>query len=183
MRQGLIDHFGNPSNIEHEEFRGRYWQGEDCDQGIQIEMATRWRPEITQKRPAVIIKRNDWSYIKRGTFDNTSGNTLEGDRRHTKFGRGSHTVFAVCGEDAEAEILGSEIQRFLMHFSPVFRQYFNLLMYEVVQLGQPHEIEECNEHWTVPVTVMYAWDETWILREAAPPLTKIRLSQILQIGN
>jgi len=183
MKQLLIDHFANPDNIEHVEFRDRVWKPAACETGILIELAPAWNPTNESKRPAVIIKRNDWTCIKRGTFDNTSGSTAEGDRKHTKYMKGSHTLFAICKKWAEAEILAAEVYRHMMHYSPVFRYYFNMMMFELVQIGQVHEIEECEEHWAVPITVSYAWEETWILRQHAPRLKVFRVSQLMQIGS
>ena len=183
MKQLLIDHFANPDNIEHVEFRNRVWKQKQCDSGILIEIAPTWNPITTEKRPAIIIKRNDWTNIKRGSLGNVSGATPEGNKKYTKFMKGSHTLFCICKKWAEAEILGAEVYRHFMHYGDVFRQYFNLMMFELVQIGQPHEIEECEEHWTVPVTVSYAWEETWILRQAAPRLKVFRVSSLLQIGS
>jgi hypothetical protein len=183
MKQLLIDHFSNPDNIEHVEFRNKVWKREKCDSGILIEIAPQWEPITTEKRPAVIIKRNDWTNIKRGTLSNVSGSTAEGDLRYTKFMKGSHTLFCISKKWAEAEILAAEVYRHMMHYSPVFRQYFTLMMFELVQIGQLHEIEECEEHWAVPVTVSYAWEETWILRQHAPRLKVFRMSQLMQIGS
>ena len=182
MKQLLIDHLANPDNIEHPEFRHRVWKPEKCESGILVELAPAWTPVVTEMRPAVIIKRNDWTCIKRGTFGNISGSTVEGDYRYTKYMKGSHTLFPICKKWAEAEILAAEVYRHMMHFSPVFRHYFNLMMFELVQVGQLHEVEECEEHWTVPITVAYAWEETWILRQHAPRLKVFRMSQLLQIG-
>jgi hypothetical protein len=123
----------------------------------------------------VIIRRNAWKSIKLG-INNLSGTTPTGFNEYTKFWRGSHTLFCIAKEGAEAEILAAETYRYLLHFSPVFRKYFNLLMFELVEVGGLSELEEATERYVVPITVAYGWDETWVLQLLTPRLKHIQLS-------
>jgi len=176
MRLLLTDHYRTPDNIEHEQFKRRLWK-EGTDTGILIEDASVWTPELSDKRPAVIIKRNNWRSIKLG-LDNLSGTTPEGFNEHTKFWRGSHTLFCIAKEGAEAEILAAETYRYLLHFGPIFRQYFDLMLFELMEVGGLNELEEASERYAVPLTVAYGWSETWILKLHAPRLKKLALSAL-----
>lgn len=175
-------HFASADNIEHAVFRQRLFSqtttGEDST-GILIEDATVWTPTRTEKRPAIVVRRNGWKHQKRLTTDNT-GVDEHGRTQHVKFWRGSHTLFCLAPEGAEAEILAAEAYRLLMHFGPRFRQYFKLLMFELVDVGPLSQVEEANKHYAVPITVAYAWDETWLIRQHVPPLRDVRLSQIFE---
>jgi hypothetical protein len=176
MRLLLTDHYRSADNIEHAAFRNRWWR-DDVQTGIAIEDATVWRPELSDKRPAIIIRRNTWKSIK-VAIDNLSGTTPTGFDEHTKLWRGSHTLFCIAKEGAEAEILAAETYRYLLHFGPVFRKYFNLMMFELVEVGGLSELEEATERYAVPITVAYGWGETWVLQLLSPRLKHISLSSL-----
>jgi len=181
FRELLIQHFEAAVNIEHEELTERLFSEIASENKILIEEFTTWTPQETQRRLAVIIKRNKWQCQKRGTFDNTSGTTVEGFREHTKIWKGSHTFFAIANEGAEAAILAAEVYRYFNHFGPAFRHYFNLLMFELVDVGPPGRIEEWDEHWGIPITVGYGWADNWILKPDSPVISTISVSNIFRI--
>jgi hypothetical protein len=172
-------HFADSDNIEHAVFRNRLYTTADST-GILIEDATHWKPQNTQKRPGIVVKRNGWKHLKRLAFGNKTGVNEEGHTEYVTLWRGSHTLFCIAPEGAEAEILTAESYRFLMHFAQVFRRYFKLLMFEVMDVGPLSRVEEADKHYAVPITVAYGWAESWIVREHVPPLTDVRLSQIFE---
>jgi len=171
IRLLLTDHFSSAENVEHKLFRERLWKKGD-DTGILIEDATVWTPSKTGNRPAVIIKRNEWKSQKAG-LNNTEGTTSEGFDKHIKFWQGSHTLFCIAKEGAEAEILAAEVYRMMLHFGPVFREYFDLMLFDLAGVGALGEIEEAGERYGVPITVNYGWSEQWLLRMHAPKLKTI----------
>ena len=166
----LRDHFSNPDAITHEEFRNRVWKDGDST-GILIEDYTVWTPGRSGKSPSIIIKRNAIQSIKRG-IGNMQGATDTGHRQYLKFWSGSHTLFCTGKEGAEAEILASETYRYLMHMGPVIRQTFNFLMLEVVSVGELSQIKEAYQHYTVPITIAYAMEEAWTVRQLNAPWLK-----------
>jgi len=176
----LREHFSDSDNIEHAIFRDRLWDSEACATRVMIEDATVWTPEMTQRRPALLVKRNSWEHTKRFTFDSQSGTTEDGRPTYTKLWRGSHTIFAVSPEGGECEILVAETYRFLMHFGPIFRQYFNLMKFELLQVGELSMIEETSKAYACPITVAYGWQENWAIRPWGPNITDLRLSQIFE---
>jgi len=176
MRLLLIDHFSRAENIEHDVFRQRLWKP-GVETGILIEDATVWRPGASDKRPAVIIRRNGWRNIKVG-IGNVSGTSAEGFDQYTKYWRGSHTLFCLAKEGAEVEILAAETYRFLEHFSPIFRRYFNLLLFELMEVGGLSEIREATNRYAVPITVAYGWEDSWTLQQHVPRLKRIAMSEL-----
>jgi len=177
----LQQHFESANNIEHEELQTRIFSKTASLNNILIEESTVWTPKETQRRPAVIVHQNGWKCIKRGTFDNVSGNTEEGFTRHTKYWRGSHTLFPIAKEGAEAKILAAEVYRYFNYFGPKFRRWFGLMMFELMGVGAPARIEEWDEHWTLPITIAYGWADEWILKPDDPVIATIRLSDIFSI--
>jgi hypothetical protein len=92
---------------------------------------------------------------------------------------GSHTLFAVSTEGAEAEILAAEVYRELIQFGPIMRRELELHRFLVVSVGSLFEIEEAHETFAVPITVGYALEERWKLVPHAPFLKRIKLSEFV----
>lgn len=183
----LRRHFADADNIEHRVFRDRlYTQGTMLDDtaddstGILIEDATVWTPSRTGKRPSIIVKRNAWQQEKRFSFDSQATATEEGHPQYVKVWRGSHTLFCISKSGAETEILTAEAYRFLMHFSPIFRHYFNLLLFEVLEVGGLGQLDEATKRYVVPLTIGYGWSDSWTLIQHVPTIRDIRLSQIFE---
>jgi len=176
----LREHFASEDNIEQGVFRESLFTqttGNEDTTGILIEDANVWTPTRTQNRPGIVVKRNGWKHMKRLTLGGKTG-TVDGNPQYVKLWRGSHTLFCISPEGGEAEILVAETYRFLMHFGEVFRSSFNLLQFELVDVGALSQIEETTKSYVVPVTVAYGWNEAWQTREHAP--TDVRLSQIFE---
>jgi hypothetical protein len=179
FRTLLIDHFSHEDNLEPPYDAKLFTY--DTDTGILIEDALVWRPVLTEKRPAVIIKRNEWNSIKAG-IGNVSGVTAEGHKQYTKFWKGSHTIFCIAREGAEVEKLCAEVYRYMLHFGQIYRHYLDLLMFELLHVGPVGRVEEMKDHYMVPVSVGYAWAETWILRNTAPAIKSVTLGTNYSIG-
>lgn len=177
FKEWLINHFSKESQIAAPELRSRLWKNLPSTD-IVIESVTRWTPALTQKRLAIIIKRNDWQTqtITIGdrvhTFDDGIGN-------FTCLVSGSHTLFCLATGGTEAEILGAEVYRDLMQFGPVIRQEADLKRFRVVSVGAMFELEEARETFCVPVTVTYVAEDSWKLIPQAPVLKRIVLSKFL----
>jgi hypothetical protein len=185
MRLLLREHFSVCDNLEHKSLKDRCERatadGATCTDGTTngflIEDASVWDPTTTGHRPAVIIKRGDWQTIKKG-INNFAGLSPEGFDEHAKLARGTHTLFCISREGAETELLAAEVYRFLLHFGPVFRQYFDLILFEVMGFGGLSELQEASETFVVPITVAYGWIESWTLRLHTPKLKRIALSDL-----
>jgi hypothetical protein len=180
FRDILSRHFISADNIEDPQLKHLLWQQGD-DTGILIESIHRWRPELTEKRPGVIVKRNAYQNIRRGFGDRRQGPPVdkEGYEHYVTFWTGSHTLFCIGGSGAQAEILGSEVQRELTQFTPVIARSLDIKRLQVQQVGAVAELEEGQENFVVPITVGYTYEERWMIRQQAPLLTRVSLSMIL----
>jgi hypothetical protein len=179
----LRQHFSSPDNIDSAIFRERLFRDapdEDASGTLLIEDATVWTPTRTQMRPGIIVKRNGWQHNKQFTLDSRAGIDKDGHVQYTKLLRGSHTIFCIAREGAETEVLAAEVYRFFMHFGMVFRHYFGLLMFELVEIGAPAYLEEAPDCFVVPITIGYGWAETWTVQENLASLRDIRLSDVFR---
>ena len=179
FREWFINHFVNADNIEAKELRGKLWRALP-NTDIVIESISQWRPDLTQKRLAIIIKRNDWQVQRISIDDRLHGSiSLTGVREHSTLISGSHTFFCLAGKGTEAEILAAEVYREMMQFGPVIRSELGLKRFVLVSVGALFELEDSKENYGVPVTVSYVADENWRLIQQAPVLKRIVLSKFI----
>lgn len=174
--QHLRTHFATANNIETPGLRDYLWAPENAGK-LVIESVTRWKPELTEKRPAIVVKRGPWQIARRGINDQHLGNTpLDGHDRHSVFMRGSHTLFCIAGEGAETEQLATEVYRELNGFAPIIRQWLNLHRFVLAHVGELSLLKEATDNFVVPVSVAYVFEESTTLRSDAPALKRIQIS-------
>ena len=179
FREWFKHHFADVSNIEARQLRGLLWSAMPATK-ILVESITQWKPENTEKRPAIIIKRNDWSVQRVGIDDRLMGSVpLTGERYYATYLTGTHTLFCLAGSGTQAEILAGEVYREMIQFGPVIRHELDLMRFAVAGVGGLFELEEARQNYAVPVTVTYAVEERWQLTPYAPTLKKVVLSHFL----
>lgn len=177
VRDLLVRHFAEPLGVEDFDLRRYVWSA-GARTGILIESVHRWRGDLVEKRPALIIKRNAYQNVRWGLADLVSYT----DDGHVEFCTGwvgSHTVFAIHGTGAGADILATEVKRELHQFHPVVTQYLGLLRWGVTEVGEVSEVEEARQSFVVPVTVGWAYQDTWRLELESMKLRRLSLSTLL----
>lgn len=181
LRQLLIGHFSDPQNVEEPRIRRHVqeiggWQPSQNGLnagGILIESITRWVPNMADKRPAILIKRNDWQWVSRVIGDRSVENLYTGETGYTGFWEGSHTLFCLAANGAEAEFLSTEVFKFLILFSPTIREHMDLFKFMPTQVGGVGEVQEVMQGYAVPITVSYMAEEVWSLQPYVPRLKRI----------
>lgn len=180
LRDHLTRHFYSAEMIEEPALRELVWQDNERT-AIVIESAHRWTPATTEVRPGIIIKRNAYSNTRLGIGDRHMGGQLDrtGAETHATFWVGSHTLFCVAKTGAQAELLGTEVQRELTQFGPVLQSSLGLLRFAVTEVGEVGHLEESAGSCVVPVNCGYAYCERWQIRPQSVALRHISLSFIL----
>lgn len=177
LRDLMTKHFAGPRNIEEPDLRHLIWRaGVTTD--ILIESITRWRGEVVQKRPAVIIKPNGRQNV-RLLWGDKAGPTEQGFMQYLTFWAGSHTLFCIHESGASAEILATEVQREVTQFAPAIVQYLGLHKWQVTEVGGVAELEESRESFVIPVTVGWVYEERWKLELESLKLRKVTLDVLL----
>lgn len=177
IRDQLIRHFSAASQIEEPDLRDLIWRRDERT-GILIESQYRWRGTLANKRPAVVIKQNTRTAM-RFSIGMKSGLNEHGHYEYSVLWLGSHTVFCLHGSGASAEILGSEVQRELLQFSPVLIEYLGLHHFAVTEVGGVSLLEEDRQTFVSPVTVAWAYEENWTIEKESLKLRKMPLSVLL----
>ncbi len=178
LRDLLTRHF-QAKLVEDTDLRGLIWRPDEKTD-ILIESIHRWRGELTEKRPAILLKRNTYQNQRFGIADRV-GADERGMIRYSTFWVGSHTVFCIHGTGAGVEILATEVQRELTEFADEVRQALGLKKWSVTEVGAIAEVEEARESFVVPITVGWAYEQTWTLERESPKLRRITLSTLLDL--
>jgi hypothetical protein len=177
IRQILTQHFADPDQISDAHLReflereGAWSPG--LDSGIYIESIARWRPELTEARPAIIIKEGDWVWRRVGIGDFSGADPRDGRRYFAGLWKGTHTVFAIGNEGAETQILAAEFAKLLAWYGPIITDQMNLHRWMVIKIGALSALKEATENYVVPVDIAYVAEEAWSLQEDAPRLKRI----------
>lgn len=171
IRDILKHHFARVDSIEAPVLKTADWRNA-LSTGILIETITRWRGDLVEKRPAVIIKRNAFRNV-RIVRDDLQGVDEHGDPNYITLWVGSHTIFCIHKTGASTEILANEVQRLLTGFGPEIRDTFDFKKFQATEVGTLAEIEEATESFVVPVTLGWAYEEKWKLRRQTHRLTAV----------
>lgn len=177
LRQVLIQHFSSVENILNATIRRKLsrdgvWSP-GTDTGICIESLHRWRPELTESRPGLVLKSGAWNWQRMGIGDKVHEDWKTGRQTFTGFWSGSHTVFALCNEPAEALSLAIEAMKCFLWFESEITRQLELQRFIPVSIGEVAALEESTEHYVVPITVAYVAPEAWHLDPDAPRTKRI----------
>jgi len=177
IRQILAQHFADPNQITNDHLRaflerhGVWSPG--LDSGIYIESLDRWRPELTEARPAIVIKEGDWTWRRVGIGDFAGVDVRSGQEFYSGLWNGTHTIFAIGNEGAETKILSVEVAKLLTYYGPTITDQMSLDRWMVVKLGALNSLKESTENYIVPIDVAYVAAESWSLQVDAPRLKRI----------
>jgi len=186
LRHILGIHFSDPENIISASVRGRIekdgvWQASGPSKGIIIESLHRWTPEFAEQRPAVILKENDWEWSRVAIGDRAGTDVRTGREYFSGLWTGSHTIFALANEAAEAQTIGWEVLNCLKMQQHEIAGQLNLQRFMPVSIGGVAAMQESSEHYLVPIVVGYVVPYSWSMQPEAPRLKRIqwRLSDVL----
>lgn len=181
LRQVLIQHFSDTRNILNGSVRKRLqrdgvWNASPNSTAILIESLHSWKPPLTESRPGLLIKEGEWTWRRFGIGDNAGTDTRTGTTTYAGFWYGSHTIFAVANEAAEAQTLADETKICLQMFEGEIATQLRLQRFIPVSIGEVAELKESSEHYVVPVVFAYVVPSAWTVQPEAPRLKRITWS-------
>ncbi len=185
LRQVLIQHFSDVRNILNSTLRERLTRegvwSEGANTGIVIESLHRWTPALTESRPGLIIKEGIWQWQRMGIGDQKGEDYRSGKRFFGGYWQGSHTVFALANEGAEAQILAVEAMKCFLWYEEELTSQLELQRFVPVSIGEVSALKEAREHYVVPIVVAYVVPEFWFIQPDAPRVKRIiwRASTVL----
>ena len=177
LRQVLIQHFADTRNILNSTLRSTLersgvWRA-DAQTGIVIESLHKWRPELTEARPGLILKEGAWQWQRMGIGDSVGEDWLTGRKFYQGYWQGSHTIFALAKEGPEAQIIAIEAMKCFLRAAAIILEQFELQRFVPVSIGEVSALKESTEHYVVPITVAYTVPEAWHMTPEAPRLKQI----------
>lgn len=185
LRQILIQRFSDARNILNSTLREQLdrdgvWSS-DANTGIVIESLHRWRPELTEARPGLILKEGTWTWQRMGIGDRNGTDFRSGREYFGGYWNGSHTIFALAKEGAEAQILAIEAMKCLLWWESEITEQLELQRFVPVSIGEVSALKEAKEHYVVPLVVAYTVPEFWYIQQEAPRLKRIiwKTSEVL----
>lgn len=177
LKQLFTQFFVDPRNIVNAKVREIMTRSDgwrpDEQTAILVESSGRWRPELTEKRPGVIIRREDWNHQSIAIGDKLHGLNTDATESRIDHWIGGYTVFALAGAQVEAENLASEILRVLRGYARLITEQLNVHLFRVTKIGAPGQLEEAKSNWAVPITIAVIVETQWLVREHAPILKRI----------
>lgn len=179
LRDLLVTHF-QPRLIADADLRSFIWREDAAETKILIESVHRWRGELANFRPALLVKRNAYRNLRLGIGDR-NGTDGRGMARYSTFWVGSHTVFCLHESGAGADILATEVQAELTEFAPEVRQKLGLKKWSPTEVGEIAQLEEARDTFVVPVTVGWAYEQNWTLELESPKLRRVSLTTLLDV--
>lgn len=181
LRLALISRFLTDERREHYDIKRVVWSPDEKRTGILIESHRRWRRELTQLRPACLIKQQGYKN-ERLLLGDKAYVDEHGNQNYATFWTGAHTIFCLSRLGSQAEILASEVQHELTEFGPVFCRELRLHRFLVAEVGAAGQLEEDRTNYVVPVNVVWAYEESWVLPEHARTFRRILLDLDTQTG-
>lgn len=177
LKQSLAAHFSVADHILNATLRRSLsqrgmWRSTEPS-AITIDPVAKWTPGDTGKLPALLLKENDWTWQRLGTGDRHGTHPMTGRMDFSGHWVGSHTIFALASEAAEAQMLAWEAMKFLLWFSSELSTQFELQRFVPVSIGSVAALKRHKEIYVVPLVVGYVVSESWSLQPDAPLLKRI----------
>lgn len=188
LRDLLIRQWADPVNIIAPELKQYVWS-EGVTSGILIESVHRYRADLVEKRPAIMIKRNSYRNMPIGFVGQSFGggiskypNEKGSISQHATLFIGSHTLFCIHGTGASTEILATEVQNHILACMYPIRRHLDLRQFSVTEVGAIQELEESSENYVIPITIGWGYEQTWELKDDSLPLQGVSLGVLLGSG-
>jgi hypothetical protein len=171
----MTQKFANTNNIVQKGLKDKLWTDSEQTK-IAILPLTAWEPTFTERRPGLIIKRQELKHVRLGINNQLMGGMTSpsgyGTQVHSTSIQGSHTVFCIAGESGEAEQLGAEVAYELLKFAPLMRALLDFIRIEFVGLGEVVKLEEASENFMVPANLAYVFRSEWVVGSLDDPILR-----------
>lgn len=177
FRHVLTHHFSDPRNILNATIRQRImregvWRDDD-QTGIVIDSLFRWRPELSAKKLALLLKESEWQWQKIGIGNRAEVDVRTGRQTYGGYWAGAHTIFALAMEGAEALALATEVMKCFLMFQDEIIPSMGLQTLTPVSIGAVSALKESRETYVVPVTVAYMAPDFWYTQPEAPRFKRL----------
>lgn len=173
IRQLLVQHFQDPGRIEHPQLKKYLWDDSESS-SILIETVYRWRPELAGKRPALLVRREQYQSQRLSIANMLHGGVSRtGADRHALLWTGGHTVIAISSDGLQCELLASEVHRLFAESQQEILRRTGLKRLMVAGLSPVAQLREYAENYAVAVSLECAMEELWQSGPVRPRLARV----------
>lgn len=161
----LRQHFATQANLSEPGITDRVWTDAD-ETEIIIETSGRWKPQTTEKRPALIIHRGSLKPVRQGIAnDRLMGAGAQAVHRqlHSTLFTMDLTVWCLAIAEGEVESLSTEVYKEVHKFAIKFVEKLGVIRVQLLEIGPLARLEEAREHFGVPVSISFTFWESWEL--------------------
>jgi hypothetical protein len=131
---------------------------------ILIEEVFSWTPDTAGMRPAILVRGNKWQDRRLTLGDKVQHEPRKsGEEEYYRHVQGSHTIFAIGRTSAQTELLAREVYLYLNSFSPIILKETCFDRWTVPVLDAVQELEEYEEHFVIPLNLVYELSYSWKL--------------------
>jgi len=159
------------NNIINPAVADYYWVSEpegdleEAKNQILIEEVFSWTPDTAGQRPAILVRGNKWQdrRLSIGGHKVHGATPLSGEETYHKHIQGSHTIFVIGRTSAQTELLAREVYLYLNSFSSIIVDETCFSRWDAPVLEAVQELEEYEEHFVIPINLIYELSYTWKL--------------------
>jgi len=151
----LTSYFSNPDNIRNEALKDRVYRRDETT-GILIESVGHFRPELAEKRPAILIRPGEWKTVDIGLQNQMiNADVYQPTTEYILIVEGTHNIITVSKNPAETEILADEVFKFLNVLRIVIPSVTPISLFRVLGISEPKAIPEQRTHFYCVLPVRY----------------------------
>jgi hypothetical protein len=186
--QLLRQHFCDPSHFEEPVLRNAgvsdsthdplytYKFRPDLKTGIVVDALNKWDPTLTDRKPAVLVKRTRFSSQTMSIAGRSQGSVPEhGFDTYQLQIEGGSVIFCVAHEPGEADLIAFETFHYVSGIAPIITNVLKLNKFRVDGADEIHRLDANEKQFVVPISVSYTYEDTWILKQDVPVLKSFSL--------
>lgn len=161
----LIYNYGlaNPPNTVGFGFKDKI-TADKATSDIYLDIAYRFDPKITQKRPAVFVQRGDMSSDIKQLGQISSARYSESEITYSTINTMGIVVKVIAPEIGYVEQLAEYIRQPLIYFQQIIQRDFGFRQFRVKSMSKPEIYVEADNHFVVVLNITTVFDEFWMVK-------------------
>ncbi|MEM3062001.1 MAG: hypothetical protein QW303_00455 [Nitrososphaerota archaeon] len=160
----ILKHFfAHPSYLSTPRFKLHPNKQLDPDENSNVIIASvaAFLPELSDKRPAVLVRRLEWAVNQLGVGDGRINTSNTEHSRYLIGITGGHSIICLSREMGEVEALVEEVMNCFIYFKPALRKMLNLNKLQLTVVDRVSGFKSNRDYFLCPLVVKYTWTESW----------------------
>jgi hypothetical protein len=182
MIQGMIatilaNHFADVRNIKNPFLKQYIWTSDPTTSNLIINVEEDWEPNITNRKPAIFIKRNEATIQKVAINDMEQSGRIDNVNEYAVHFVGSHSVRCYGANSQPPDDLAFEVATLMTRVAPAFRNFLPITQFRVTTIGaKDRDDSDPAEAYSVTITIPWGFWYLFKVTRNAPLLQFIDLA-------